>query len=120
MSENLDIIRKYWECEGNKDLEGILACFQPDATFKAPISDQLQGTEQLRELYAGVITAFADAKVQIQRSTECGDRLAVEWMIPYTTHDGKTGEARGCNVFTVNDGKIQDVKSYFNPAEFDA
>ena len=117
---NIDVILTYWEFEGNKDLEGILSCFQPDATFKAPISERLKGLDQLRELYSAIISSFADAKVRMQRYTEEGDRLAVEWMIPFTTHDGKTGEARGCNVFTVKDGKIQDLRSYFNPAEFEA
>ena len=116
---NIDVIRAYWECEGNKDLEGILRCFQPDATFKAPISERLKGLDQLRDLYSAIITSFAEAKVHMQRYTEDGDRLAVEWMIPFTTYDGKTGEARGCNVFTVKDGKIQDLRSYFNPAEFE-
>ena len=116
----LDVVLSYWEREGQKDLDGIMDHFHPDATFKAPFSEHLEGTEALREFYHGVISAFADARVEVRRSTEDEDRIAVEFTLRFEQHDGKKGEAEGCNVFTIDGGKIRDIRSYFNPEEFSA
>ena len=120
MSELLAVVENYWDKEGEKDLEGILGCFHPEATFSAPITKDLQGISALREFYAGVLDGFANSKVTIDRSTESGDRVAAEFTLSFEQRDGATGQASGCNVFTVRAGKIFDVRCFFDPASFSA
>ena len=120
MSTNVEILKNYWQKEAEKDVDGIIACYQPDATFKAPISDHLKGTDALTEFYKGVVDGFAKSRVEINRATEADDVVAAEFTLYFVTHEGNKGQANGCNVFTIRDGKIQDVKCYFNPADFSA
>ena len=74
MSGLLVIVENYWKKEGEKDLEGIMECFHPDARFSAPITEDLQGSTELRKFYAGVVEGFANSNVTINRSTELGNR----------------------------------------------
>jgi ketosteroid isomerase-like protein len=120
MSEKLDIVRNYWNKEGEKDLEGLLAYFDSDATLEAPICPPQKGIESLRTFYGGVIEAYANSRVEVQRSTESEDRIAVEFTIHFEQHDGKKGMGEGCNVFTIRNGKIHYVKCYFDPSGFSA
>ncbi len=120
MSGQLGIVENYWKKEGEKDLEGIMECFHPDARFSAPITEDLQGSTELRKFYAGVVEGFANSNVTINRSTELGDRIAVEFTLDFEQHDGATGQASGCNVFTVRGGKIFELQCYFDPASFRA
>jgi ketosteroid isomerase-like protein len=117
---NLELVRHYWEKEAKGDLDGIMECYHPDATFKAPISDQLEGTEALRAFYAELLEGDAESTVEVDRTTEEGERIAVEFTLHFDLGGGKTGSLQGCNVFTIRDGKFQDVRSYFNPADFSA
>jgi len=119
MSSNIDIVRKYWEFEAKKDLDGIMSCYHSDATFKAPICEQLQGAEALRSFYKGLLEGDTKAHVEITRSTDEGERVAVEFILHFDMGGGKKGEMYGCNVFTVRDGKFQNVRSYFDPSDFD-
>ena len=120
MSESLAVVENYWKKEGEKDLDGILDCFHPDATFSAPITEDLRGIGALREFYTGVLDGFANSNVTIDRSTESGERVAAEFTLSFEQHDGAMGQASGCNVFTVRAGKIVEVRCYFDPASFSA
>ena len=80
LSEKLDIVRSYWECEMNKDLDGIMKFYATDATFKAPISDDLKGTEQLRDFYRQVISR-GESRIEVRGATESDDHIAVEWSL---------------------------------------
>ena len=116
-SEKLDMLRRYWECEMNKDLDGIMEFYADDATFKAPITDNLKGTDQLRDFYREVISG-GESRIEIRRATESDEQIAAESSVYFQKADGTEGEAQGCNVFTIRDGKFHDLRSYFDPSDF--
>ena len=70
-----------------------------------------------------------DTAIELVSSDLCGeliallgDRLTAGELLIAPAHfqkaDGTEGEAQGCNVFTIRDGKFHDLRSYFDPSDF--
>ena len=118
VSAALDVARSYWAAERDRDLELVLSHFSEDAVFRAPTMT-LDGREEIRSYYAGVLGSFRSVKVSVLASMEEGERLAVEWRCQLIGNDDREREVLGCNVFSVRDGVIERLHVYFDPKAFD-
>jgi len=100
------------------DLEAIMEHFADDAVFDSPRGaepwgNRFLGKEAVREAFAGRFSGIPDVRYQQDDHFVDGDRGASEWTLSGTTTDGQRIEVRGCDLWTLRDGKVVKKDSYW-------
>jgi ketosteroid isomerase-like protein len=100
------------------DLDGILVHFADDAVFEAPRGpdqwgQRFVGKQEVREAFAARFAGIPDIRYQDDEHFVDGDRGASEWTLSGTTTTGQRIEVRGCDLWTIRDGKIVKKDSYW-------
>jgi ketosteroid isomerase-like protein len=125
---NEQIIRRAYELAEKRDVKGWVECFTPDGTFtdmsigvtyRGP--DGPMGLGKTVEVYA---KAFPDMHRELYRFFNVGDTVVVELALQGTHKGplqlplgtipptGKRMNAPCCDVFRLNNGKIQSFNCY--------
>ena len=94
------------------------------SNFQLPWGKTVEGKEAMRQTYLRIFAAFPDIQVDIERLSEDGPRVAVEWRFrgtmlgEFAGHppNHRTFDMRGCEVFEVKDGKAGAVSFESVPA----
>jgi ketosteroid isomerase-like protein len=99
------------------DVDGLMACMAPECAFETAAGKEVNGTrhvgrDAVRRAYAAVFEAYADAQWNHPRHFVAGDRAVSEWTFTGTAKDGTKVEVNGCDVFTLQGGKIALKNSY--------
>jgi ketosteroid isomerase-like protein len=100
------------------DLDGIMAHFADDAVFEAPRGAEpwgtrFVGTAAVREAFAARFSGIPDIRYRDDDHFVDGDRGASEWTLSGTTTDGQPIEVRGCDLWTLRDGKVVKKDSFW-------
>jgi ketosteroid isomerase-like protein len=100
------------------DLDGILGHFADDAVFEGPRGpdpwgQRFVGKEKIRKAFAGRFSGIPDIRYQEDEHFVDGDRGASEWTLSGTTTAGQRIEVRGCDLWTLRDGKVVKKDSYW-------
>jgi ketosteroid isomerase-like protein len=100
------------------DLEGIMVHFAADAVFEGPRGTESWGTrvvgwDAVREAFAARFAGIPDIRYRQDEHFVHGDRGASEWTLSGTTTEGLRIEVRGCDLWTLRDGKIVKKDSYW-------
>ena len=100
------------------DLDGIMAHFAHDAVFEGPRGTDKWGTrfvgaEEIREAFAARFAGIPDVRYQDDEHFVDGERGASEWTLSGTTTEGARIEVRGCDLWTLRDGKVVKKDSYW-------
>ena len=72
-----------------------------------------RGIEAIREAFAARFSGIPDIRYQDDDHFVDGDRGASEWTLSGTTTDGQSIEVRGCDLWTLRDGKIVKKDSFW-------
>ena len=101
------------------DLDGIMAHFADDAVFEGPRGTEPWGTRfdragqrSARHSPPASPGSRTSGTRRIQHFVD-GDRGASEWTLSGTTTDGQRIEVRGCDLWTLRDGKVVKKDSYW-------
>lgn len=100
------------------DLDGIMVHFADDAVFEGPRGPDKWGTRfighvQVRDAFAARFAGIPDIRYQEDEHFVDGDRGASEWTLSGTTTDGLRLEVRGCDLWTLRDGKVIKKDSFW-------
>ena len=100
------------------DLERIMAHFADDAVFDGPRGADAWGTrfvgaEAIRDAFAARFSGIPDVRYRDDEHFVDGDRGASEWTLSGTMADGRRIEVRGCDLWTLRDGKVVKKDSYW-------
>jgi ketosteroid isomerase-like protein len=100
------------------DLEAIMVHFAEDAVFDGPRGSEAWGTrsegiEAVREAFAARFSGIPDVRYGQDSHFVDGDRGASEWTLSGTNVQGERIEVRGCDLWTLRDGKIVKKDSYW-------
>jgi ketosteroid isomerase-like protein len=100
------------------DLDGIMAHFADDAVFEGPRGTDPWGTRfegrvSIREAFAARFSGIPDVRYEDDDHFIDGDRGASEWTLSGTTTEGQRIEVRGCDLWTLRDGKVVRKDSYW-------
>ncbi|MSQ66883.1 MAG: nuclear transport factor 2 family protein [Gammaproteobacteria bacterium] len=100
-----------------QDIDALMAHMTPDCVFMASVGTAVEGTvwrglAQVRAGYLGLWTNFPDAQFECLGDFICATRGVSEWIFSGTRSTGEVVRARGCDVFTFKDGKIQIKNSF--------
>ena len=100
------------------DLDGIMGHFADDAVFDAPRGPdpwgtRFEGLAEIRQAFAARFSGIPDVRYREDQHFVDGDRGASEWTLSGTTTDGQRIEVRGCDLWTLRDGKVVKKDSYW-------
>ena len=95
----------------------IMSHMTYDCVFEASAGPDLNGEkfigqEQVKKAFESVFETFADAHWGNARHFVFGNRGLSEWVFTGTKKDGTKVEVKGCDLFTLKDGKIFIKNSY--------
>ena len=100
------------------DLDAILEHFADDAVFEAPRGTEPWGTrfvgkEAIREAFAARFSGIPDVRYRDEGNFVDGDRGVSEWTLSGTATSGERIEVRGCDLWTIRNGKIVKKDSFW-------
>jgi ketosteroid isomerase-like protein len=116
MSAPRDVSESYWAAECRRDIDAVMAHYQPDASYE-DASGRRVGSAAIRRAYEESARAYPGLEVRIVREftldEECG---ALEYDAVLIDPAGARLRVRGVNVVTLRDGKFTSVRSYEDAA----
>ena len=99
------------------DVDALMSFMAEDSAFESSAGPdacgaRYVGREAVRAAFADVWKVFPDAHWGDARHFAHGDRAVSEWTFTGTRADGSRVEVQGCDLFTLQGGKIALKNSY--------
>lgn len=112
-------VRAYFLAIRAMDVEAIANTFAEDGTTFDPVGTPgITGRDGIREFFQSIFKNFKSAGLTEDCVFVAGNGAAVKWTGHGTSTNGGEVKFEGIDVFEVNDdGKIQTIHAYWNPAE---
>jgi len=112
-------VRAYFLAIRAMDADGFANTFAEDGTTYDPVGTPgITGRDAIREFLQSICTNFKSVGLTEDCVFVAGNGAAVKWTGKGTSTNGREVRFEGIDVFEVNeDGKIQTVHAYWNPAE---
>jgi steroid delta-isomerase len=112
-------VRAYFLATRAMDADAFANTFAEDGTTFDPVGTPgITGRAAIREFLASICKNFKSVGLTEDSVFVAGNGAAVKWTGHGTSANGKDVKFEGVDVFEVNDdGKIQTVRAYWNPAE---
>ena len=112
-------VRAYFLAIRAMDADAFANTFAEDGTTFDPVgSPGITGRAALREFFQSICKNFKSVGLTEDSVFVAGNGAAVKWTGRGTSNSGKEVKFEGVDVFEVNeDGKIQTIHAYWNPAE---
>ncbi len=112
-------VRAYFLAIRAMDADAIANTFAEDGTTCDPMgTPPVSGREGIREFFQSIFKNFKSVALDEDSVFVAGNGAAVKWTGRGTSTNGSEVRFEGIDVFEVNDdGKIQTIHAYWNPAE---
>jgi steroid Delta-isomerase len=112
-------VRNYFLAIRAMDPEAFSNTFAEDGTTRDPVGTPgITGRAAIREFLESICKNFKSVALTEDSVFVAGNGAAVKWTGKGTSANGKEVKFEGIDVFEINqDGKIQNVWAYWNPAE---
>lgn len=112
-------VRAYFLAIRAMDPEAFANTFAEDGTTFDPVnSPGITGRDGIREFLQSICKNFKSVGLTEDSVFVAGNGAAVKWTGSGTSINGSEVRFEGIDVFEVNeDGKIQTLRAYWNPAE---
>jgi steroid delta-isomerase len=112
-------VRGYFLAIRTMDAEAISDTFAENGTTEDPIgAPPISGRAAVREFFQSILKNFKSVSLDEDSVFVAGSGAAVKWSGRGTSVNGKEVNFEGIDVFEIDqDGKIQNLWAYWNPAE---
>lgn len=112
-------VRAYFLATRAMDAEAFANTFAEDGTTFDPVGTPgITGRDAINEFLTSICKNFKSVGLTEESVFVAGNGAAVKWTGRGTSATGKEVKFEGIDVFEINeDGKIQTVRAYWNPAE---
>ena len=127
MSESADwlpLVTRYYDACSNADLEGLMSVLHPEVVhwFLAPNigSTAVRGNEHLARYWRKVATMLR-AVWLVDSMVQQGNSAVIEWTMYWAPTGAKPDTrvaTRGAEWFEMRDGRILEIRSYYNQQAF--
>jgi len=126
-SDAASVAREYFEAVTARDIEAMVAPWQPGSADVIHGVVEMRVPEDLRTWFGNLFAAFPDFRFEILEITAAGEKAAVRWHATGTFDgsarfegldpNGASVDLEGCDVLTVREGRIVRNDAYMNGAE---
>lgn len=121
------VARTYFEAVAQRDLDAMVAPWQPGALDVIHGVVEMRVPEDLRTWFGNLFAAFPDFTFEILEVMATGEKAAVRWHATGSFEgsarfeglapNGARIDLEGCDVLTVREGRIVRNDAYMNGAE---
>ncbi len=121
------VARAYFGAVARRDVEAMVACWQPGTRDVIHGVADMRVPEDLRTWFGNLFAAFPDFSFEVLDVLAEGEKAAVHWHATGTFSgsarfeglepNGGSVDVQGCDVLTVRDGKVVHNDAYMNGAE---
>jgi ketosteroid isomerase-like protein len=116
-AETIKLLDRFADAWNRHDLDALMSMMTDDCVFQAsagPDADgqRSEGPAAVRAAFADVFDTFRDAHWANPRHFLSGNRAVSEWTFTGTRKDGSYVEVTGCDLLTLQNGKIAVKNSY--------
>jgi len=125
-SEVTEVARRYFEAVGRRDLETMVACWEPGTVDRLVGDRDLAVPAGVREYFGELFDALPDSEFTVLSTATEGEVCSVRWRLrgtfagPGTLQgldaNGARLDVEGCDVVQVRRGLIHHNDAYFNGA----
>lgn len=111
------LAKRFFDCVEAGDIDGLIACYAPDAEIWHNTDEQIQSPEDNRKTLAGMVTRIVD-RVYDDRRVEVFPNgfLQQHVLRGVRKHDGVRLALPACIICRVKEGKITRLDEYFDSA----
>jgi steroid delta-isomerase-like uncharacterized protein len=116
----MSVVRAFEKAFNAADVEGLVACFTPGASYHDSFFGPHAGADALRAMFARMFREGAGYRWVMDEVVETPARAAAEWTFSYTVTDaiprsaGRAVRFRGMSLFLLEDGRIAAYREYFD------
>ncbi len=113
-----EFLASFTDAWNRHDIDALMEHMTDDCLFQGSTGPEVDGShwegyEQVRRGFSSLWDNFTDAHFEpVGEDFIAGNRGVCEWIFTGTKQDGTTVRARGCDVFTFKNGKIQIKNSF--------
>ena len=114
----MNLVEQFAEAFNGRDVDGLLACFTEDATYRDPFYGPHTGQVALRGMFERMFREGRDYRWQMDAIVMDAGRAAAEWTFGYTAtaavprSEGRRVRMSGMSIFDLEDGRIRDYREY--------
>jgi steroid delta-isomerase-like uncharacterized protein len=116
----MSVVRDFEKAFNRRDVEALVACFTPGATYTDTFFGAHTGTAKLREMFARMFHEGRDYSWVMDAVVESPTAAAAEWSFSYVVSDaiprsaGRPVHFRGMSLFELEGGRVACYREYFN------
>lgn len=114
---NEDVVLRFCEAFGRRDLDEILGFFAEDAVYHNIPMEPAQGTDAIRALLESFVPGSPSMEFEVLHVASAGSVVFTE-RIDRMTFGGNDVELPVAGVFEVADGRITAWRDYFDMQQF--
>lgn len=121
------VAREYFEAIGRQDLDAMVSSYRSGGAGRIHGVVELTVPDSYRQWFGNLFRAFPDLEFEIVDIAASGDRAAVRWRARATfsgdarfeglAPNGARVDIEGCDMLTIEDGKIVENNAYTNWAQ---
>src|SRR5215472_6127407 len=115
MTNEEELIRRYFDAFNRHDLEGVMACFHPEAVLVGANGKRCAGHDAVRKSYADEFKLFPDGHCELRTCTGNNGNGVAESFFSGTRAGFVKIEAIGAEVMEIVEGKIKEIRDYHRP-----
>ena len=109
------LAKRFFDCVEQGDIDGLVACYAPDAEIWHNTDEAIQGPEDNRKTLAGMVTRILDRVYDNRRVEVFAGGFVQQHVLRGTrSHDGVRVALPACIVCAVKDGKITRLDEYLD------
>jgi steroid delta-isomerase-like uncharacterized protein len=116
----VNLVERFAEAFNRLDVDGLLACFTADATYRDLFYGPHAGQAALRGMFERMFREGRDYRWNMDAIVTDDRRAAAEWTFGYTAtagvprSEGRRVRFSGMSIFEVADGRIRAYREYAN------
>jgi len=108
-----EIIGRYFEAFNKHDLDGVIACFDPEPVVVDSDGRRHEGVDAVRRLYRSQFSLAADGRCDLRSLVGHDGRGMAESLFHGTLErDGAVIKALGAEVFEFADERIKEIRDH--------
>jgi ketosteroid isomerase-like protein len=119
MSERGDVVRRMYEAINAGDVATAAACFAPGAVWilpgRGPMAGTHRGVQEIHQNFFARLGPLSGGTFRAELLDVAeGERYVVAVQRATGEHGGKAFDVTGCQLMTVEDGRITEVRGHYS------
>jgi steroid delta-isomerase-like uncharacterized protein len=116
----MSIVQAFADAFNRQDVDALLACFTPTATYRDTFYGEHGGHAALRAMFERMFREGREYRWSMDRIVEAPGRAAAEWTFGYVVTEavprsaGRHIRFRGMSLFELDDGRVTAYREYFD------